>query len=102
MLTHGILPDSVLSVLLVPVVKDKTGKMSSIDNYRPIALASVLSKVFERILLDRLHEYIVTTDNQFGFKSKHGVLTLLDCKSYLESARTMESSLMLILTPERV
>ena len=42
MLMHGILPDHMLSVLLVPVVKEKTGKLSSIDNYRPIALASVL------------------------------------------------------------
>lgn len=45
MLMHGTLPSSMLSVLLVPVVKDKTGKISSIDNYRPIALASVISKV---------------------------------------------------------
>ncbi len=60
-----------LAVVLVPVVKDKTGKISSLENYRPIALASVLSKVLEQILLDRLQQYIVTTDNQFGFKSKH-------------------------------
>lgn len=69
---HGVIPDSMLSVLLVPVVKVKTGKVSSMDNYSPIAVASMLSKVFERILLDRLEEYIVTTDNQFCFKSKHG------------------------------
>ena len=69
---YGILPDHILSVLLVPVVKEKTGKVSSIDNYRPIALASVLSKALERIILDRLQEYIVTADEQFGFKSKHG------------------------------
>ena len=66
---HGILPDHMLSVLLVPVVKEKTGKLSSIDNYRPIALASVVSKVLERIILDRLQEYIVTADEQFGFKA---------------------------------
>ena len=71
MLMHGILPDHMLSVLLVPVVKEKTGKISSIDNYRPIALASVLSKVLERVLLERMQEYIVSTDEQFGFKSKH-------------------------------
>ncbi len=72
LLMHGILPDSMLSVLLVPVIKDKTGKISSIDNYRPIALASTISKVLERIILDRLSEYVGTTDNQFGFKSKLG------------------------------
>ncbi len=61
-----------LTVLLVPVIKDKTGKISSTENYRPIALANILSKVFEHILMDGLKEYLVTTDNQFGFKRKHG------------------------------
>ena len=72
LMKHGILPGSMLSVLLVPVVKYKTGKLTSMDNYRPIALASILSKVLEGILMDRLTEYIALTDNQFGFKSKHG------------------------------
>ena len=72
LLAHGILPDTMLSVLLVPVIKDKTCKASSLDNYRPIALASTLSKVLERILLSRLQEYVTTTENQFGFKSEHG------------------------------
>ena len=72
LMTHGILPDSLLTVILVPVIKDKAGKVGSMDNYRPIALASILSKVIERILLDRLSEYIHTTDNQFGFKAEHG------------------------------
>ncbi len=35
-------PDSMLSVLLVPVIKDKAGKL---DNYKPTASASILSEV---------------------------------------------------------
>ena len=50
LIKHGLLPESMLSVALVPVVKDKAGKLGSLDNYRPIVLASVLSKVLERIL----------------------------------------------------
>jgi len=38
----------------------------------PITLASVISKVLERIILDRLSPFIGTTDNQFGFKAKFG------------------------------
>lgn len=72
LMAHGLLPDSLLSVTLVPVIKDKVGKVGSLDNYRPVALTSVLSKVLERILLDRLCFYLGTTDNQFGFKAKHG------------------------------
>ncbi len=56
----------------VHVIKDKTGKISSKDNYRPITLASIMSNVLDRILLDRLELYILTNDNQFGFKQKHG------------------------------
>ena len=45
MFIHGFLPGTLLSAVLVPIVKDKTGIISSKDNYRPIALASVLSKL---------------------------------------------------------
>ena len=63
-MNHGLLPDSMKWNL---VIKDKVG---SVDNYRPIALASVLSKVLEKILLERLTQYLGTTCNQFGFKAK--------------------------------
>ena len=38
-LVHGILPDSMLGVVLVPVsvIKDKSGRINAKDNYRPIA-----------------------------------------------------------------
>lgn len=63
-LVHVALPDSMLSVVLVPVIKDKIGKLNSSDNYRPIALASVMFKVLKR--------YDIITDNQFGFKHRLG------------------------------
>ena len=69
---HGFLPDSMLSVVLVPVIKDKCRKINDSDNYRPIALASVISKVIEKILLTRMSDLLITTCNQFGFKSKLG------------------------------
>ena len=69
---HGILPDSMISLILVPVIKDKAGKITSKDNYRPIALASLVSKVVEIIVLYRLSGYLLTNPNQFGFKKKLG------------------------------
>lgn len=58
--------------MLVPIIKDKAGKINSTDNYRPIALASTLSKVLERTLLNKLEQLVLTFDNQLGFKPKHG------------------------------
>ena len=70
---HGFLPESVLLVVLVPVIKkDKAGKMSSKDNYSLIALASVFNKLIEIIILYRIEMYIDTNPNQFDFKKKHG------------------------------
>ena len=70
-LVHGYLPDTLMSVILVPIIKDKSGKINSKDNYRPIAIASTMSKLLEKLLLERLNNYLVTSSHQFGFKSKH-------------------------------
>ena len=95
LMTHGILPDSMLSVTLVPVIKDKAGKVGSVDNYRPIALASVISKVLERIILDRLEAFISTNDNQFGFKAKHSTdLCIFALKDIVETFRRQNSSVL--------
>ena len=37
-----------MSVVLIPIIKDKKAKISSIDNYRPVAIASA-SKTFDRV-----------------------------------------------------
>ena len=69
---HGYLPDSMLTVILVPIIKNKAGDINSLNNYRPVALACILSKVIEYIMLDRLELYLLTNPNQFGFKKGHG------------------------------
>ena len=43
---HGSLPDSMIYVVLVSIVKNKSASLCSKSNYRPIALASIVSKVF--------------------------------------------------------
>ena len=64
-LVHGFLPETLMSIVLVPIIKDKSGKINSKDNYRPIAIASNISKLLEILLLARgdIHvdpvEYIV-------------------------------------------
>ena len=74
---HGFLPDSMLEIALVPLIKDKTGRIDQVDNYRPIALASVISKVVEIILFSRISGLLETCHNQFGFKQSLGTDTCI-------------------------
>ena len=63
--------EHLISSVLIPIVKDKSGDVMDKGNYRPIALSSVISKAFEVLLLDRMEYCLLTSDNQFEFKSKH-------------------------------
>ena len=72
MIVHGFLPDSLINVVLVPVIKNKSAGICDKNNYRPIALASVMSKLLEKLLYCRIINYLKTHSNQFGFKAKHG------------------------------
>ena len=71
MVRHSFLPPSLTDVVLSPIVKDKTGKLTEKNNYRPIAMASVGSKILERIILNRCSVQLSTGDHQFGFKEHH-------------------------------
>ena len=52
MLIHGHLPSKLMDTKISPIVKDKKGDLSSADNYRPIAVTCILSKVFGLMILD--------------------------------------------------
>jgi len=69
----------------VPLVKDKSKNLNDIDNYRPITLIPVISKIFEHVLLSLCEEQIVSDDLQFGFK--HG----LCCNEAIFALRTTVS-----------
>ena len=42
----------------------------SVDDFRGISISSVISKVFEHCILDRYGGFLLSSDNQFGFKKK--------------------------------
>lgn len=66
---HGFLPDSFLRTIVVPIVKNRTGDVSSLTNYRPISLATIFSKIFERLIISHLSESNFPINNaQFGFR----------------------------------
>ena len=53
------------------MIKNKTGESSDKNNYRPIALVTAYSKIFDIYLLEMHRKYLHTHDHQFVFKKQH-------------------------------
>ena len=71
-ITHGYLPEDFMKTAIVPIIKNKTGESSDKGNYRPIALVTACSKIFDFFFLLKMFEiYLDIDDHQFGFKSQH-------------------------------
>ena len=90
-----------LEIVLVPVIKDKTGRIDQVDNYRPIALAIVISKVVEITLLSRISGLLETCHNQFGFKQSLGTDTCIYVlKEIVDKYRSMNGGLFMCFLDE--
>ena len=81
----------------------KSGKKNLPENYRPISVLPILSKIMERILYNQLCEYLtknnLLSEKQFGFRKHHSTATaLLDCTNswYLNMDRKMFNLVVLI------
>ena len=77
----GQLPKQWLEAVVVPI--HKKGSQTSVENYRPISLCSVIGKLMESIInsfiVNHLSEHKLLCSQQFGFqKSKSCALQLVD------------------------
>ena len=82
-----------INSVIVPLVQNKSGDLIDKNNYRPIALSSIASKVFEHIIILRLEEYLWTNDNQFGFKSGHSTdLCIYALSEFIEYFKSRSTS----------
>ena len=72
-LTEGKFPDELKMALVTPV--HKGGATDSLNNYRPISVLSVISKLIERIVYNRLLSFLdansLLSNSQFGFRRNH-------------------------------
>ncbi len=66
-LSTGTLPDTWKSSLVVPV--PKSGDPTNPDNYRPISLLPIVSKVLEKHICDLLLDHFNISDEQWGFQA---------------------------------
>ena len=71
-LSHSCLPTELIQTTLVPLLKNKAGNISDVNNYRAIALSNSISKLLEDVLLQSIKQYDTFDDmHQFGFKKQH-------------------------------
>ena len=64
----GKITSTLMHIVIIPLLMCKSKDLGGVKNYRPIAIATALSKVLEQVLLSRLARYLWTADSQFGFK----------------------------------
>ena len=78
-INHGYFPEELKIGCLSPVYKK--GDKLNLENYRPICSLSPLSKIFERIIYNKMIAYIdknnIMSETQFGFRKKMSTETAL-------------------------
>ena len=72
-IVQGVFPEELKTANVLPLYKADDPML--FNNYRPVSLLTVLSKVFEKIMYNRLLNFLDTYDilfkNQFGFRKNH-------------------------------
>ena len=80
--------------LISPIFK--SGEKTSVTNYRPISLLCILSKVLERLIYDKIIDFVTSSicNVQFGFlKSRSSVQQLLLFYDHLLSSHSQKTQI---------
>ena len=94
-LETGIFPSKLKIAKVIPILK--RGDETIFDNYRPISILPSISKVFERIIFNQIHNYfhvnILYFCSQYSFRKEHStelaVLELIDrITQHLDKGKT--------------
>ena len=67
---HGYISELLTLSTLVPLIKDKLGSLCSSDNYRSIAISSLILKIFDWVLIILYGDKLHLDDLQFGYQAK--------------------------------
>ena len=67
---HAHVTDSLLTSMLIPIIKDKLGDITSSDNYRSIAISSLVMKLFDLVIIRFFRENLYFDELQFGYQAE--------------------------------
>ena len=70
-ISHVYISLDLIKGIINPTLKDRFGDLQSSDNYRPVMSSSVILKLFEYCLLDKISDFFVFNDRQYGFRNNH-------------------------------
>ena len=77
----GVVPRDFKQTLVKHLIKKQTLCKNDLKNYRPISNLSFLSKILEKVIVNRLHEHIynhhISNDLQSAYKRFHSTETAL-------------------------
>ena len=80
-LSSGIVPDQLKIAKIVPLFKKDNPEF--IENYRPVALLSIFAKLLERLMYDRLYDFLTQNNililEQFGFRKNYSTSLSVLC-----------------------
>ena len=91
---NGIFPNICKTAKVIPIYKKENPLLC--ENYRPISLLSIFSKIFEKAIYSRMYAYLMENnmiyDRQFGFRanhsSNHAIISLTESiKNHLDNKR---------------
>lgn len=79
-ISDGVFPDELKIAKVLPLFK--SGDKDCINNYRPISILPIFSKIFEKLIQSRLINFFdkekVLYDGQFGFRKKRSTIQALN------------------------
>ena len=67
---YGYIPNNFNVSHIIPIIKDKNKSSSDVNNLRPISISNALAQIFERLILIKIPNIIITSEFQFGYKRK--------------------------------
>ena len=99
----GVVPDNMKIAKILPIFK--TGNKKILNNYRPISILPVFSKLLEKLVCNRLVQFLETHNllfkHQYGFRKNHStiqpILQLLKDISNANDKNTKDVTLAIFL-----